>query len=242
MADKLDDLLKYAADQADAQVDYAAMHASVLKKAQAKKLALRRNVIRYGSMAAAAVLLVTVGLAALGQGWGMKKMSERGDDTAFYAAEQPQANEAIPEQAADGETIVGSAPNPETDATESYYGDSGSGSIYDSITPPPGCGIASCDTLYWAQEQLELPAVAFGESASVESDGEHYLCTVTGATIEDYDAYAVLVTDMYPGSSFAADENGCVSVYSSSAELMDGQYRITLSLAGDEMTIEVQPN
>ena len=239
MADRLDDLLNYAADQADAGVDYAAMHASILKKAQVKKLALRRNVIRYGSVAAAAVLLVTVGLAALGQNLGMKQMSERGGDMAFYAAEQPQANDAIPEEAAGGETIVGVAPNPEIDAAQ---GDFGSAVNDDNTTPPPGCGIAGCDTLYWAEQELELPAVAFGDSTSVESDEAHYRFTVTGATMEDYDAYAALVTGMYPGSAFTTDDTGCVSAYKSSAELMDGQYRITLSLAGDELTVGVQTN
>ena len=239
MADKLDDILKYTADCANAQVDYTAMHARVLNKAHAKKRAMRRNVIRYGSMAAAAVLLVTVGLSALSQDFGINKMRGRSNDSAFYAGEQPQENEAAPQDAAGAQTIVGSAPNPEG---ETAGGDYGSASVCEEITPPPGCSVALYDTLYWQQQGLELPAVSFGGCTSVESDGEHYLLTVTGATAADYEAYIALICGMYPGSVFGAEDIGCVGKISSSGEVMDGQYHITVSLAGDVLTVNVQTN
>lgn len=240
MADKLDEILKHVADQADAQVDYTAMHASVLKKAHAKKLAIRKNVIRYGSLAAAAVLLVTVGLSALGGGFiGMKTRS--GEPEAFFAAEQPQDSSADVEKSAGEEMITGVAPNPESGSAAGYGEDTDAG-WNDSVTPPPGCGITGCATLYWAEQELELPAVAFGENTSVESDEEHFLVTVFGATRADFDDYVARIAEMYPNDTItdsnSTDKSVRGGIFTTFA-IMSGRYTLTVTMVEEDVTITV---
>ena len=60
MADAFDALMKSIADEADAKVDYAAMHAAVLQKAAAMRRR-RAQFVRYGAMAATLVVLAGVG-------------------------------------------------------------------------------------------------------------------------------------------------------------------------------------
>ncbi|HWQ59243.1 MAG TPA: hypothetical protein VN540_09515 [Clostridia bacterium] len=228
MADRFDEIMKAAADRADADVNYAAMHASTLKKAQAKKLALRRNVLRYGSVAAAAVLLIGAGIAAFGG--GLAGMRAKSGDQAYFAAEQPAALESTKDSLGDAITN-GVAP-------ADGAGGAAATSAPETISPPV-CGLSGC-ALYWAEQELELPAVTFGESANVESDETHFLYTVTGCASEDFDAYVALVKDMYPGSAPADEERTACDVSSVSLELMDGQYLFTVSLADGVLTISVQ--
>lgn len=70
MADTLERMLKTVADEADKKVDYAAMREAILQKA-AKEKQKKRSMIRYGAMAAAAVILVGTGSMFLASG-GMK--------------------------------------------------------------------------------------------------------------------------------------------------------------------------
>ena len=60
MADAFDALMKSIADEADAYVDYAVMHAAVLQKAAAVRRR-RAQFVRYGAMAATLVVLAGVG-------------------------------------------------------------------------------------------------------------------------------------------------------------------------------------
>ena len=66
MADAFDALMKSIADEADAKVDYAAMHAAVLQKAAAMRRR-RAQFVRYGAMAATLVVLAGVGTLFLRQ-------------------------------------------------------------------------------------------------------------------------------------------------------------------------------
>lgn len=233
MAERFDELLRAVADRADAGVDYAAMHASILKKADAKKRALRANVLRYGSVAAALVLLLGAGLSI----WG--RASLMGKSAA------PQEREGILTESSRGTEDVdmysGAQEDPANGAPESGMGGMPAATSDEGITPPPGCTLGSCGDNYliWNEGGLALPAVDFGKSAKVESDEAQFLCTVTGATEEDYEAYVTLTREMYPDSVRSDDATDSCKLYSVSAELQEGKYFLTVSLADGEMTIYV---
>lgn len=245
MADKMDDILQHVADQANAQVDYEAMHASILKKARAGKLAARKKIVRYGSVAAA-VLIVTVGLTVFGRSLRMGSAASEANDEnecAFYAAENPQADTSTADESTEERDMLGSALVPKAEGEDACSGSGGGGdgdSINDAVTPP-GCSTANCDTLYWEEKGLELPAVDFGESSEVESDSEHFLCTVTNATADDYEAYIALVNEMYPdGADNRGEATNTSEEYDIVVRLADDQYAVSISLSAGVLTISAQ--
>jgi|GEM_PF-7120820 len=242
MAEKMDEILRAVADRANAGVDYAAMRSGTLKKAQAKELALRKNIIRYGSVAAAAVLLASFGIGALSGGFfGMSAKSEA-PDNAYFAVQDPAVPESEEQLFGSESATGGSAP------TERANGGDDRGDAAAPSTPaatgapavePPGCCGLDSASLYWAERALELPAVNFGKSSEVESDGEHYLLVVTGCTEEDFDAYVALIMEMYPDAE-AQDEAVQSCCLSNTLKIVGGQYRVIVTLSDGEMRIGVR--
>ena len=154
MAEKMDEILRAVADRANAGVDYAAMRSGTLKKAQAKELALRKNISRYGSVAAAAVLLASFGIGALSGGFfGMSAKSEA-PDNAYFAVQDPAVPESEEQLFGSESATGGSAP------TERANGGDDRGDAAAPSTPaatgapavePPGCCGLDSASLYWAE-------------------------------------------------------------------------------------------
>ncbi len=238
MADKLDKLLTAAAERADASVDYAAMHAAILKKAQMKKRALRTNIIRYGSVAAALVLLLGAGtLALLNSGYG--KMNNTGDFA--FLAEAPQMGEKSAEDARGEGAVLEAAP---TDALTSGSGAAPTGENEELLDPAslPGCCDEGADTLFWIERAVTLPGVPFGVDTSVESDDTSYLCVVADCLIEDFDYYVASVEEMYPDIAFTRDTEATCDMKNVFTGLIYDEFFLTVTFAEGEVRIQLSIN
>lgn len=219
MSDSFDELMRAAANQADRGVDYDAMRASVLKKAEAERKRLRTNVIRYGSIAAAAAIVVVAGTVLISRGGLASPRSAESpalDDTAMYAtggyengvesfaAEEPSTEESAAEES----PAVGSADSASgATAPEAGLGSTQNGGDPTQVTPdlPELCG-SSCTGLYWEEGEVELPGVYFGGEQNVVSDASGLTCTVAGCTEDEYNGYVGTVMDWYPADESTADE------------------------------------
>lgn len=242
MADRMDDILRAAAEQADARVDYAAMHASILERARAKKQTLRRNAIRYASAAAAVLLLAGVGLGAFGRNHFDLMRGAADQSTAYGGESQNMLEMDKSAYDLDGANSAGCAPEePEAFVCATGAPTAGAG-VTDSVEPPSFCG-SGCAALYWAEEELELPAVTFGTQSAIEADAAGFRCTVAGSTQADAEEYVARVLDMYPGSFLPDSADEAIRQtggYEASAALMDGAYVLTVSFAQGNVIIEAK--
>lgn len=238
MADRMDEILRAVAYQADGGLDYAAMHASILKKARAQKLALRRNIVRYGSVAAAVVLLASVGLNVLLGGFGGMNAKGQSPESAYFTVEDP-AEPKSGEQLFGSESTNGGAPDRVAGSGDTADAAATPAATGEPEIAPPGCCGVDVASLYWAEHSLELPAVSFGKSSQIESDEEHYLCVVTGCTEADFNAYVALIMEMYQDAE-AGDEAVQTCYLSKTLKIVDGQYRVVVTLSDGEMRIGVR--
>ena len=233
MADKMDRILNAAAEQADARVDYAAMHAAVLKKAVARKKTLQKNIIRCASAAAAVVLMLSVGIGLLQRG-GYDMMEKASPETADMGAQNLEDN------------ILGGGDRyalaPGGGATPAAPDDSG---LACPDVPaeglPPQCGnTMGYASLYWAEKDFELPVITFSEDIEVLSDASRVLYTIIGGTQEDGAEYVARVLQMYPEGVILKDELGLregADAHQTVLELLDGAYRVTVSFEQGMLSI-----
>ncbi len=242
MVDRMDDILRNAAEQADARVDYAAMHASILKKAQGKKQALRRDILRYASAAAAVLLLAGVSLRVLGRSNLDLMRGAEGQSAAYGATPESMLDMEKSAGEEDGVNSASIAPDEVPEAFVYATGAPTAGSsVEDAAEPPSFCG-SGCAALYWAQEELELPAVTFGTQSTIDADATGFRCTVSDGTQKDAEEYLARVLAMYPGS-FQPDNTDDAQrepgSYVASVSLMDGAYLLTISTAQANVIIDV---
>lgn len=120
MADRFDELMKSIADQADARVDYAAMHDAILQKAAAEKRRKRTRILRYGAVAATFVVLVGVGSIFLHTGGVDLGAATKASDTPMAAPGAApgtqEADTASPEDAMNGTAEAYLSPTDAEDA------------------------------------------------------------------------------------------------------------------------------
>lgn len=220
--DKMDGILKNLADQADAGVDYAAMRAAIEKK-RAQKRAQQARFIRYGSMAAAAAIVLGVGALYLARGSGLGNMAKSaspaaydsyattGDEQSALGALMESSSEEMiesPSAAPEGQSLEDAAPAPQAAANDAgdsanrepsqeNGGANGTDSASAATAPPLLCGGAAAG-FGWQENGLSLPAIDFGTDTQVESDETRFLCTVTGCTQADFDGYVASLAELYP--------------------------------------------
>ena len=108
MADAFDALMKSIADEADAKVDYAVMHAAVLQKAAAVRRR-RAQFVRYGAMAATLVVLAGVGTLFLQARGDAARSGENAAPQAVEFSMGGQAADMAPEGAPE-EPALGCVP------------------------------------------------------------------------------------------------------------------------------------
>ena len=104
MADAFDALMKSIADEADAKVDYAVMHAAVLQKAAAVRRR-RAQFVRYGAMAATLVVLAGVGTLFLQARGDAARSGENAAPQAVEFSMGGQAADMAPEGAPEGPAL-----------------------------------------------------------------------------------------------------------------------------------------
>lgn len=111
MADMFEQRMKAVADAANAAVDYAAMYEAIAKKAAAEKRR-RAQFLRYGAMAASAVILLGTGSLFLLSGGSMKSADLAAPESMEMARESTAAAGAEAGNAASGSAPM-EAPVPE---------------------------------------------------------------------------------------------------------------------------------
>lgn len=251
--DKLDALLYGIADEADASVDYAAMLAAISKKVKAQR---RRNlIIRLSSIAAAAVVMLSIG----GMWLKMNMKSSADENMAPPEAPEAMVGYAMPQDSAAGEAArdtagldmapaeapaatgapdgvcKGAAPIQENYAADenTAYGDADNGGI--TSAPASGSGEPTlCSALVWHEAGMELPGVTFGSIDSIESDENGFACTVSGCTDEDMQGYMASLEKLCSALPVNTGESGAYTLK------LEGGVYVMLELDGDMLSIKAK--
>lgn len=191
---KMDELLFSIADEANAQLDYAAMFAVVSKKAAARQR--RAKFIKIGSMAAVLIMLVCVGTVWVSMGASGENTAEafpmdnaaaetyglQGSMDDIEEAEAACPAEAPP-QANEARDCFGTTP---TAGTASGSADT-NGIILESQADS---NAASENGPYWQSGALAMPEIDFGTDAEIIQNDEHtFVCRVNGCAPEDAAQY-----------------------------------------------------
>lgn len=232
--DKLDALLFGIADEADADVDYDAMLGAIYKKAAARKK--RTAFVKYGSMAAAAAIVLAVGGLWIGMN-GCKSnenaaapqepalmLSQGASDSGFDCcdvAETELSTEAASE--ASEEPAMAAVPN----ACNSNGYVTGGGEDQQKSTTAAG-SIAENAELSWTAGNIALPEISFGTHYEIlKNDTDGFECAVYGCTEADAESYMADIAAMYGAKA----ENGGMTI------TIDGGMTVALALEGDVLTI-----
>lgn len=256
--DKLDALLYGIADEADASVDYAAMLAAISKKVKAQR---RRNlIIRLSSIAAAAVVMLSIG----GMWLKMNMKSSADENMAPPEAPEAMVGYAMPQDSAAGEAArdtdgldvapaeapaatgapdgvcKGAAPIQENCAADenTAYGDADNGGITSAPASGSGeptlSGVSANSALVWHEAGMELPGVTFGSIDSIESDENGFACTVSGCTDEDMQGYMASLEKLCGALPVNTGESGAYTLK------LEGGVYVMLELDGDMLSIKAK--
>ena len=236
--DKLDALLFGIADEADADVDYDAMLDTVYKKAAARKK--RTAFVKYGSMAAAAAIVLAVGGLWIGMN-GCKSnenmaapqepalmLSQGASDSGFDCcdvAETELPTEAAPE--ASEEPALAAMPN----AGNSNGYVTGGGEDNSQKSTATADGLEESTELCWTANGVILPEINFGTYYEItKDDADDFECSVYGCTEADAESYMADIAAMYGAKA----ENGGMTI------TIDGGMTVALALEGDVLSISAR--
>lgn len=230
--DALDKLLFSIADEADDGVDYEAMLDTVYKKAAARK---KRNAfVKYGSMAAAAAIV----LAAGGLWFAMN-----GGASADNGSCTPQAPMMMYSQDSDARDMetVGSAESALQASEEpaeaampnagNSYGYAAGGEDNSQKSMATADGLEESTELCWAANGVILPEINFGTYYEVtKDDTDGFECSVYGCTEADAESYMADIAAIYGAKA----EDGGMTI------TIDGGFTVTLALEGDVLGVSVR--
>lgn len=235
--DKLDALLFGIADEADADVDYNAMLGAIYKKAAARKK--RTAFVKYGSMAAAAAIVLAVGGLWIGMN-GCKSsentaapqepalmLSQGASDSGFDCcdvAETGLPTEAAPE--ASEEPAMAAVPN-----AGNSYGYSAGGEDNSQKSTATADGLEESTELCRTANGVILPEINFGTYYEItKDDADDFECAVYGCTEADAESYMADIAAMYGAKA----ENGGMTI------TIDGGMTVALALEGDVLSISAR--
>lgn len=231
---KMDELLYSIADEANETVDYAAMLDAIRKKAAARK---RVNaIIKYGSMAAAFIVL-----AAVGSIW----LRVSGADN------NASSNEAMPQEAcmdvsmdtvsevvessidgffAENETVAAN----EESSRSTVTNEADEGNLYSASGTPDSKNANDLSSSmahieYYILGTIQIPNIDFGTSVEAV-DGNNLSYIVYGCTDEDMENYLVAIAELH-GAEYDTE--------AMRVTLDDGQV-ISLTLNNGTMTIALE--
>lgn len=235
--DALDKLLFSIAEEADDGVDYAAMLGAIYKKAAARKK--RTAFVKYGSMAAAAAIVLAVGGLWIGMNGGKSNenaaapqepalmLSQGASDSGFDCcdvAETELPTEAAPE--ASEEPAMAAVPN----ACNSNGYVTGGGEDQQKSTAAAG-SMAENTELSWTAGNIALPEISFGTYYEIlKNDTDGFECAVYGCTEADAESYMADIAAMYGAKA----ENGGMTI------TIDGGMTVALALEGDVLSISAR--
>ena len=220
--DNMDRLLFAAADEANADVPYAHMKNTILQRAAARR-ARQNQIIRYGSMAAAFVVLLCAGVYFIG-GSGMGRSDKGTPQSALHdnGAAMPNAYDW-----AAGETMPEAAPAPmvpsgcvEDYADDGYIGMNGVKSTSDDY----GAGGARdlLLTEYIGEPMLSsFTSAAFGDKLTgviLEEVCAYDECSVAAEIMVEFADAPQENLDVGWAAIYSFDEDTCVAVWRISNE------------------------
>ena len=230
--DTLDRLLFSIADEADDGVDYAAMLDTIYKKATARKK--RSAFVKYGSMAAAAAIVLAVG----GLWFAMN-----GGASADNGSSTPQAPMMMYSQdsdACDMETVgsTESASQASEEPAEAArpnagnsYGYAADGEDNSQKSIAAAAGSEESGEICWAANGIILPEINFGTYYEVtKDDTDGFECSVYGCTEADAESYMADIAAMYGAKA----EDGGMTI------TINGGFTVTLALEGDVLGISAR--
>lgn len=224
-----DALLYSIADEANDAIDYDAMLDAIRKKANARKRI--NTIVKYGSIAAAFIVLAAVGSIwlrissvsdsscneAMPQEAYLNGMADAAPESADYnveseivAANEDTARSAVTSEATEGNLYSASGSEPDSKGTN----DLSSSMAYIE---------------YYMLGTIELPTIDFGTSVEAV-DGNNLAYTVYGCTNEDMENYLIAIAELHS----AEYDIGAMRV-----TLEDGQV-ISLVLNDGTMTIALE--
>ncbi len=224
--DALDELLFGIADEADRGVDYDAMLETIKKKASARKK--RAGFVKYGTMAAVAVIMLAVG------GMWIRENALVSYDTAAAADKavmQSESAECV-ESVYDGyDTNVDYASGDTAPAVGYSYSDSDG---YESSAVTSATTSSAAEAEEYIQcfyQDMVLPAIDFGTYYEFTLDDETGLeLKIYGCAEEDAEYYLKETAAIY-GVNVDMNAMNMVS---------DNGITVALSLDGDTLTVSAQ--
>ncbi len=231
--DALDKLLFSIADEADDGVDYAAMLDTVYKKATARK---KRSVfVKYGSMAAAAAIVLAAGglwFAMNGGASADNGSATPQENMMMYSRDSDMADccgmEAVGSTESTSQAVEEPAPAAMPNAGNSY-GYTAGGEDNSQKSTATADGLEESTELCWTANGVILPEINFGTYYEVtKDDADGFECSVYGCTEADAESYMADIAAMY-----GAKADGMTIT-------IDGGITVTLALEGDVLSISAR--
>ena len=225
--DALDELLFGIADEADKDVDYDAMLETIKKKASARKK--RAGFVKYGTMAAAAVIMLAVG------GMWIRENELVSYDTATaesMTAVQDEESAQYVESAYDSYDPNADYPSEDTMPVLGYsYSDSDGNEDSTAATAATSSAENEEENIQCFYQDMMLPAIDFGTYYEFMIDDETGLeLKIYGSTEEDAKYYLKETAALY-GVSADTDAMKLVT---------DNGITVSFTLDGDTLTVSAQ--
>lgn len=228
--DALDKLLFNIADEADDGVDYAAMLDTIYKKAAARKK--RSAFVKYGSMAAAAAIVLAAGGLWFAMNGGVSA------DNGSCTPQAPMMMYSQDSDACDMETVgsAESAPQASEEPAEAAipnagnsYGYAAGGEDNSQKSMATADGLEESTELCWTANGIILPEINLGMYYEVtKDDADGFECTVYGCTEADAESYMADIAAMY-----GTKADGMTIT-------IDGGFTVTLALEGNVLGISAR--
>ncbi len=231
---KMDALLYSIADEANDAIDYSAMLDAIRKKAAARKR--MTAFIKYGSMAAAFIVLTAIGSIWL-------RVSGANDANSNECAPQEACMDVsmdtvsdVAENGIDGATIENETVAASEDASRSAVtsGDIESNELYSASGAPESKEANDLSSSmayieYYMLGTIQIPNIDFGTGVEAV-DGNNLSYRVYGCTEEDMESYLLSIAELH--NAEYDTESMCVT-------LDDGSV-ISLTLVDGTMTIAIE--